>query len=87
MITAKAKRKSFWRRENDLKIQEEELEQAESEAKKSAIETESQELSAEDVQKMGKRREQAKNQIANLESLIEKKVSSVKDAEEDVSTI
>ena len=62
------------------------MEQAESEAKSLRLKLESQELSAEDVEKMGKRREQAKNQIASLESLIEKKVSSVKDAEEDVST-
>ena len=82
----KSQKEKLWRRENDLKIQEEELEQAESEAKNLRLKLESQELSAEDVQKMGKRREQAKNQIASLESLIEKKVSSVKDAEEDVST-
>lgn len=44
----------------------------------------SQELSAEDVKKMAKRREQVKNQISSLEGLIEKKIGSVNDAEEDL---
>ena len=44
----------------------------------------SQELSAEDVEKMAKRREQVKNQISSLEGLIEKKIGSVNDAEEDL---
>ena len=72
------------RRQSDLKIQEEELKQAENEAKKLRLKLNSQELSAEDVEKMAKRREQVKNQISSLEGLIEKKIGSVNDAEEDL---
>eukprot|EP00943_MAST-04B_sp_MAST-4B-sp1_P006123 g6123.t1 len=80
----KSQEEKLSRRQSDLKIQEEELKQAEEEAKNLRVKFNSQELSAADVEKMAKRREQVKNQIASLENLIEKKLGNVKDAEEDM---